>query len=102
MTKSKKTKTLLSKEEERKLNINHLIRISGQLDGVKSMMENGRDSLDILIQLKALRASLRSIENSLLKTEIYSYAQSATTEKTGEKLQKKFENLRIFIDQFKE
>ncbi len=47
--------------------INRLARAIGHLESVKSMVENGRDCTDVLIQLAAVRSALSSTAKVILK-----------------------------------
>lgn len=50
--------------------LTRLNRITGQLDGIKKMIENRRYCIDILIQLKATRSAIKAVENNILKTHL--------------------------------
>ena len=50
--------------------IKNLNRIRGQVDGIVQMIESGRDIPDILIQLSAMRAAVKSVESRLLQSHI--------------------------------
>ncbi len=56
-------------EEQKKL-INRLNRISGQISGIKSMVENNAYCTDILIQVSAATAALNSFNKELLAEHI--------------------------------
>lgn len=43
-----------------------LNRVSGQIEGIKRMIENDRACGDILTQLRSVRAAIKSIEGNLL------------------------------------
>lgn len=65
----------LSKEKERsqaeyKRLINRLNRISGQINGIKKMVENSAYCTDILIQVAAVNAALNSFNKELLAEHI--------------------------------
>ena len=47
--------------------INRLSRAIGHLESVKSMVENGRDCTEVLVQLAAVRAALTSTAKVILK-----------------------------------
>lgn len=51
-------------------NMPRLNRISGQLEGVKKMIEDGRYCPDILIQLKAIRSAIRAVESNILSKHL--------------------------------
>ncbi|MCB2088859.1 MAG: metal-sensitive transcriptional regulator [Sphingomonadaceae bacterium] len=48
-------------------NINRLKRISGQVQGVARMVEEGRYCIDILNQMQAIRSALARVESEVLK-----------------------------------
>ena len=58
-----------SDEEYKKL-INRLNRISGQINGIKKMVENSAYCTDILIQVSAVTAALNSFNKELLAEHI--------------------------------
>lgn len=47
-----------------------LNRVAGQINGIKKMIEDGRYCPEILTQLRAARAALRSIEASILEEHL--------------------------------
>ena len=65
---NKKTKRGI---EEKKLINNRLNRISGQINGVKKMIENDTYCNDVLIQLKAIDNSIQSLSNHILENHLY-------------------------------
>ena len=50
--------------------INRLSRAIGHLESVKTLVENGRDCTEVLIQLAAVRSALGSISRIVLKDHI--------------------------------
>lgn len=70
MEKYKHKKTLRG-EDEKKLIINRLSRIEGQLSGIKRMVEKDTYCNDILIQLSAAQNSLKSLSNHMLEQHLY-------------------------------
>lgn len=54
-------------DEEKKKLINRLNRISGQINGIKNMIENDRYCNDILIQVAAVQRALKSMGNQILE-----------------------------------
>ncbi|MFO1016259.1 MAG: metal-sensitive transcriptional regulator [Hyphomonadaceae bacterium] len=50
--------------------INRLSRIEGQVRGVSKMIEDERYCLDVLTQLRAVRAALARVEANLLKDHL--------------------------------
>ena len=57
-------------EEEYKRLINRLNRISGQINGIKRMVENNAYCTDILMQSAAASAALNSFNKALLSEHI--------------------------------
>ena len=57
--------------DEKKLITNRLNRISGQINGIKKMIENDTYCNDVLIQLKAVESSIQSLSNHMLENHLY-------------------------------
>jgi CsoR family transcriptional regulator, copper-sensing transcriptional repressor len=57
--------------------IKRLNRVSGQLEGVKKMIEDRRYCADILAQLRAIRAAVKSVEANVLETYLGSCVADA-------------------------
>ena len=57
--------------DEKKLITNRLNRISGQINGIKKMVESNTYCNDILIQLKAIENSIHSLSNHILENHLY-------------------------------
>ena len=64
-------KTVRTTDEKKKL-INRLNRISGQIDGVKKMIEDDRYCDDILTQLSAIEKAVKSLSSVILERHMYS------------------------------
>ena len=65
---NKKTKR---SDEEKKLIINRLNRISGQINGISKMVENDAYCNDVLIQLSAVKNSVKSLSTHILENHLY-------------------------------
>ena len=50
--------------------LNRLSRIEGQVRGVTRMVEEDRYCIDILTQIRAVRAAMVQVESELLKTHL--------------------------------
>lgn len=81
------------KEEENKVSpeikaiINRLSRVTGQINGVKKMLEEGRDCGDILIQMMAISSSIKSSQRSIFEHYFKEeYIQNIEDEKTLEEV----------------
>lgn len=57
--------------DEKKLIINRLNRISGQINGIKKMIESDTYCNEVLIQLKAVESSVQSLSNHILENHLY-------------------------------
>ena len=66
---NKKTKRGI---DEKKLLINRLNRINGQINGIKKMIENDVYCNDVLVQLSATENSIKSLANHILENHLYS------------------------------
>lgn len=47
--------------------ITRMKRIAGQVSGIIQMIENERYCLDILVQLRAVRAAIKKVEGNILQ-----------------------------------
>ncbi len=65
---NKKTKR---SPEEKKLIINRLNRISGQINGINKMIENDAYCNDVLVQLTAVKNSVKSLSTHILENHLY-------------------------------
>ncbi len=65
---NKKTKRSI---DEKKLIINRLNRINGQIKGISKMVENDAYCNDILIQLSAVENSIKSLSTHVLESHLY-------------------------------
>ncbi|MCF8087528.1 MAG: metal-sensitive transcriptional regulator [Desulfotignum sp.] len=70
-----------------------LNRIEGQIKGIKKMIENRRYCVDILIQLKAVKAALHKVEQDVLKTHMQHCLMHAVTSKDQTDIQEKIDEL---------
>ena len=53
-----------------KENLSRLNRIAGQIEGIKKMIEDGRDCPDIISQLRAVRSAVKSVESNILEKHL--------------------------------
>lgn len=65
---NKKTKR---SPEEKKLIISRLNRINGQINGITKMIENDAYCNDVLIQLSAVKNSVKSLSSHILENHLY-------------------------------
>ena len=57
--------------DEKKIIINRLNRINGQIKGITKMVENDAYCNDILIQLSAVKNSVKSLSTHILENHLY-------------------------------
>ena len=81
-------KTKIRDENEKKLLLNRLSRIEGQIRGIKGMVERDVYCTDIITQVAAVDAALASFNKELLSAHINSCVaediKDGNTEKTDE------------------
>ncbi len=65
-------KTKKRTSDEKKVLINRLNRINGQISGIAKMIDNDRYCGDILIQLSAIDKSIKSLANLILDNHMHS------------------------------
>ena len=57
--------------DEKKLIINRLNRINGQINGITKMIENDAYCNDVLVQLSAVKNSIKSLSSHILENHLY-------------------------------
>jgi len=57
-------------KKDRSQLLNRLSRIEGQVRGVSKMIEDGRYCIDVLTQVRAVRAALTRVETSMLQDHL--------------------------------
>ena len=60
--------------------LSRMNRIAGQIGGICKMIEDERYCMDILIQMKAVRAALKKVESNILRKHM----QQCVTQALGE------------------
>ncbi len=73
-----------------------LNRVIGQLEGVKKMINEHRYCPDILIQLKAARSAIKSIEKNILSTHLEKCVAESFT--NNENVQDKIKEINQLIN----
>lgn len=64
-------KVKIRNEDDKKILLNRINRIVGQMNGVKKMVEENRYCDDVLIQLSAIDKSIKSLANIILEEHIH-------------------------------
>lgn len=80
--------------------IKKLNRISGQVDGIKRMIEERRYCPDILTQLRAIRAAVRNIESEMLEAHLKSCVTESLGSGNKKERDKKIEELKEIFKRF--
>ena len=70
-----------------------LNRIEGQVKGIKRMIENRRYCVDILTQIKAVKAALHKVEQEILKKHMQHCLKNAVAAKDENEIQEKIDEL---------
>ncbi len=55
---------------ETKLVLNRMAKIIGHMESVKTMVENGRDCTEVLIQLSAVKSAINGVSKIILKDHL--------------------------------
>lgn len=76
--------------------LNRLSRISGHVDAIKGMIQNGRDCSDVLIQISAVISALNNTGKIILKDHISHCVKDAVVQNDESIL----ESLNDAIDKF--
>jgi DNA-binding FrmR family transcriptional regulator len=92
-TKSKASLTAPSTHPDHHIHLVALRRIQGQVTGLGNMIEERRYCVDVMTQLRAASASLRSIEASILETHLRSCVQNAIEAKNAAEVEIKINEL---------
>ena len=82
--------------EDKKNLVNRINRISGQVDGVKKMIENDRYCTDILIQLASIEKSIKSLASIILDNHMHSCVVKGIKEGDESKIDEVIELFRRF------
>jgi DNA-binding FrmR family transcriptional regulator len=77
-----------------------LNRISGQIDGIKRMVEEDRQCTDILTQLRAVRAAIKSVEANILENHLHSCVRDALSHSDEEMVADKIAELKDLFKRF--
>jgi len=77
-----------------------LNRISGQIEGIKRMIEENRYCGDILTQLRAARAAIRNVELQILDRHLSTCVTEAFLGDNPEAKKQKVDEIRELIKRF--
>lgn len=90
---SKKEDCHSSEHPDHSRDISRVNRINGQLNAVKRMIEEKRYCPEILIQLRAVYAAVRSLESSILEKHLQSCVTEALSSKNPDHAKLKIKEL---------
>lgn len=82
--------------KETKAVLNRMSKIIGHMEAVKTMVENGRDCSEVLIQLAAVKSAIGGVSRVILKDHIDHCIIDAVKENDTESI----EELKKAIDKF--
>ena len=76
-----------------------LKRIEGQVRGIARMIEEDRYCIDILTQIRAIRAALRGVEDAVLKDHVEHCVEDAIASGDGDEQRRKVQELLTVLTQ---
>lgn len=79
-----------------------LNRIAGQVDGIRRMIAEERHCADILTQIRAARAALKTVEANVLETHLQSCVRDAMSGGDKAEIDAKIEELKDLFKRFEE
>ena len=94
------TQVDLPKHPSHKAELPNLNRISGQIEGIKKMIEDGRYCPDILTQKRAIRSAIKNLELRILDTHLSSCVTQACISHDQDEQRKKIDEIRELIKRF--
>lgn len=77
-----------------------LNRVAGQIDGIKRMIGEERHCTEILAQLKAARAALKTVEANILEAHLQSCVRDAMSSGDPAEIDGKIEELKDLFKRF--
>ncbi len=95
----KKTKNLKANTppHDHSSELNRLNRIKGQIDGVEKMIRENRYCPDIVVQIKAARSALRSLEANIVESHIKHCVTAAIKSRDQKTINQKLEEVLLII-----
>jgi len=79
-----------------------LNRVSGQVDGIKKMVIERRYCPEILMQLRAVRAAIKSIEANIMTAHLHHCVQSAMEEGDSKNISAKLDEINRIFSKYSE
>lgn len=72
---------------------NRIKRIKGQVNGIEKMLDEDRSCTDVVNQIQAIRSSLASLGEEIVKHEIDCYLEENDPQQQSNKMKKLLKNL---------
>ena len=73
---------------ETKAILNRIARATGHLESVRRMVEDGKDTAQVLMQLAAVRSALAGVARLMIRSNMEQWANSPSAGENGESLSK--------------
>ena len=83
-----------------KKQLSRLNRISGQVEGVKRMINEQRYCPEIMTQLRAIRSAVKSLESEILKTHLNTCVVDVLSSSSKRKREEQIEELTDIFQKF--
>lgn len=83
----------MKKHAEHHDQLKRLARIRGQIDGISRMIEEDRHCVDILVQMRAVHAALRKVEEQVLRGHVEHCVAGALKSSDANASQEKLDEL---------
>lgn len=77
-----------------------LNRIAGQVEGIRKMITTNRDCTEILTQLRAARAALKTVEANVLEHHLHSCIAESMASDNPAATKEKIEELKSLFKRF--
>jgi CsoR family transcriptional regulator, copper-sensing transcriptional repressor len=83
----------------KKICADRLSRIEGQVRGISRMIDEDRYCIDVLTQIRAVRAALRGVEDAVLKDHVAHCVEGAIASGDGAEQRRKVQELLTVLTQ---
>lgn len=77
--------------------LKQLARVRGQVDGIEKMITEGRYCIDIINQLKAISAGVKTIEAAIFEAHLKSCVQEAFASNNSNEIQEKINEINKLV-----
>ena len=83
----------------KKVCADRLSRIEGQVRGISKMIDEDRYCIDVMTQIRAVRAALRGVEDAVLKDHVAHCVEGAIASGDGAEQRRKVQELLTVLTQ---